>query len=92
MKDDSEKPFNSKTSAQRARKQALEDAYSRVGGLKLPVGVLPPANSEVMEGKTVAEVFQSFAKKAEATAPIRPSASRTVCGRIIWNSGLENGN
>lgn len=66
VKDDSGKHFKSKASAQRARKQALEDAYSRAGGLELTVGVLPPANNEVVEGKTVTEVFAEFCEKGRS--------------------------
>lgn len=66
VRDDNGKPFKNKTSATRARKQALEDAYSNAGVLELPVGVLPPVNNEVVEGKTVADVFAEFCEKGRS--------------------------
>ena len=65
VRDDNGKPFKNKTSAQRARKQALEDAYSNAGVMELPAGVVPPASLEVVEGKTIAEVFAEFCEKRQ---------------------------
>ena len=66
VRDDNGKPFKNKTAAAHARKAALEAAYSNEGVLDLPVGVYPPANGEVTEGKTVAELFAEFCEKGRS--------------------------
>ena len=66
IRDNNGKPFKNKTAASKARKQALEDAYANAGTLDLPVGITPPANSETVEEKTVADVFAEFCAKGRS--------------------------
>ena len=66
VRDDNGQPFKNKTSALRARKKSLEDAYSKAGVMELPAGVVPPASLEVVEGKTVADVFAEFCEKGRS--------------------------